>query len=121
MIREILLSALPAGMLDRIRLQQDVDLWVDLIEPASCGAGCRDAPLRRRVALYPEWLLSLCHPDLHVRHSAHPRKTGLLDAYFYWERRAPLPQGGFRGLPASTPLIATSTENVGTPKRSLEL
>jgi len=28
-------DALPAGMLDRIRLQQDADLWVDLIEPAS--------------------------------------------------------------------------------------
>ena len=34
-IREILQSALPAGMLDRIRLQQDADLWVDLIEPLS--------------------------------------------------------------------------------------
>jgi 6-pyruvoyltetrahydropterin/6-carboxytetrahydropterin synthase len=33
-IRDILQSALPAGMLDRIRLQQDADLWVDLIEPS---------------------------------------------------------------------------------------
>ena len=27
------LAALPEGLLDRIRLQQDADLWVDLIEP----------------------------------------------------------------------------------------
>jgi 6-pyruvoyltetrahydropterin/6-carboxytetrahydropterin synthase len=33
-IREILQSALPAGMLDRVRLQQDSDLWVDVIEPS---------------------------------------------------------------------------------------
>jgi len=33
-IRDILQSSLPAGMLDRIRLQQDADLWVDLIEPS---------------------------------------------------------------------------------------
>jgi 6-pyruvoyltetrahydropterin/6-carboxytetrahydropterin synthase len=32
-IERILLAALPAGSLDRIRLQQDEDLWVDLIEP----------------------------------------------------------------------------------------
>jgi 6-pyruvoyltetrahydropterin/6-carboxytetrahydropterin synthase len=31
-IRQILLAALPDGMLDRIRLQEDADLWVDLIE-----------------------------------------------------------------------------------------
>ena len=34
-IREILQSALPVGMLDRIRLQQDSDLWVDFVEPPS--------------------------------------------------------------------------------------
>ena len=33
-ICEVLRSALPPGMLDRIRLQQDSDLWVDVIEPA---------------------------------------------------------------------------------------
>ena len=33
-IREILVEALPPGMLDRVRLQQDADLWVDLVEPA---------------------------------------------------------------------------------------
>lgn len=32
-IQRLLLAALPAGSLDRIRLQQDEDLWVDLIEP----------------------------------------------------------------------------------------
>jgi 6-pyruvoyltetrahydropterin/6-carboxytetrahydropterin synthase len=32
-IHRILLAALPEGLLDRIRLQQDADLWVDLIEP----------------------------------------------------------------------------------------
>ncbi|MBW2493343.1 MAG: 6-carboxytetrahydropterin synthase [Deltaproteobacteria bacterium] len=32
-IRQILLAALPDGMLDRIRLQQEADLWVDVIEP----------------------------------------------------------------------------------------
>jgi len=32
-IRRILIAALPDGMLDRIRLQQDEDLWVDVIEP----------------------------------------------------------------------------------------
>ena len=31
-IRRILVSALPEGMLDRVRLQQDADLWVDVIE-----------------------------------------------------------------------------------------
>ena len=31
-IRQILLAALPDGMLDRIRLQEDADLWVDVIE-----------------------------------------------------------------------------------------
>ena len=33
MIERLLLAALPAGSLDRIRLQQDEDLWVDLVEP----------------------------------------------------------------------------------------
>jgi 6-pyruvoyltetrahydropterin/6-carboxytetrahydropterin synthase len=32
-IRRILIAALPDGMLDRIRLRQDEDLWVDVIEP----------------------------------------------------------------------------------------
>jgi len=32
-IRRLLVAALPAGMLDRIRLQQDEDLWVDIVEP----------------------------------------------------------------------------------------
>ncbi len=36
-IHRLLLAALPDGMLDRIRLQQDADLWVDLIEPTSAG------------------------------------------------------------------------------------
>jgi 6-pyruvoyltetrahydropterin/6-carboxytetrahydropterin synthase len=34
-IREILQASLPADMLDRIRLQQDTDLWVEIIEPAA--------------------------------------------------------------------------------------
>ena len=33
-IREILREALPAGTLDRVRLAQEPDLWVDLVEPA---------------------------------------------------------------------------------------
>jgi 6-pyruvoyltetrahydropterin/6-carboxytetrahydropterin synthase len=33
-IRRILLAALPAGMLDRVRLRPDAELWVDLVEPA---------------------------------------------------------------------------------------
>ena len=33
-IRELLIEALPAGPLDRLRLWQDADLWVDLVEPA---------------------------------------------------------------------------------------
>ena len=32
-IREILVEALPAGMLDRIRLQPDEDTWVEIVEP----------------------------------------------------------------------------------------
>jgi 6-pyruvoyltetrahydropterin/6-carboxytetrahydropterin synthase len=32
-IRELLLEALPAGMLDRIRLQPDEDTWVEIVEP----------------------------------------------------------------------------------------
>ena len=31
-IQQILRAALPDGMLDRIRLQEDADLWVDLVE-----------------------------------------------------------------------------------------
>ncbi len=38
-IHRILLAALPDGMLDRIRLQQDADLWVDLVEPDSAAPG----------------------------------------------------------------------------------
>ncbi len=34
-IGRILIAALPDGLLDRIRLQQDADLWVDLIEDES--------------------------------------------------------------------------------------
>ena len=33
-IRRILLAALPAGMLDRVRLRPDAELWVDVVEPA---------------------------------------------------------------------------------------
>jgi len=32
-LHRILLSALPEGMLDRVRLFQDADLWVDVVEP----------------------------------------------------------------------------------------
>jgi 6-pyruvoyltetrahydropterin/6-carboxytetrahydropterin synthase len=32
-IERLLLAALPAGSLDRLRLQQDEDTWVDVIEP----------------------------------------------------------------------------------------
>jgi 6-pyruvoyltetrahydropterin/6-carboxytetrahydropterin synthase len=32
-IHRLLLSALPEGMLDRIRLEQSADLWVDVVEP----------------------------------------------------------------------------------------
>ena len=32
-IERLLVAALPPGSLDRIRLQQDEDLWVDWIEP----------------------------------------------------------------------------------------
>ncbi len=32
-IREILVEALPAGMLDRIRLQPDDETWVEIVEP----------------------------------------------------------------------------------------
>jgi hypothetical protein len=33
-LHRILLDALPEGMLDRIRLQPDAELWVDVVEPA---------------------------------------------------------------------------------------
>ena len=33
-VRPDLLAALPAGMLDRVRLRPDAELWVDLVEPA---------------------------------------------------------------------------------------
>ncbi len=33
-IRDLLIQALPAGMLDRVRLYQDEDLWVDVLEEA---------------------------------------------------------------------------------------
>ena len=32
-IRELLVEALPDGMLDRIRLQPDEDTWVEIVEP----------------------------------------------------------------------------------------
>ena len=32
-IFELLQGALPAGMLDRIRLQPDEDTWVEIVEP----------------------------------------------------------------------------------------
>jgi 6-pyruvoyltetrahydropterin/6-carboxytetrahydropterin synthase len=32
-IRRLLVSALPEGMLDRIRLEQSADLWVEVVEP----------------------------------------------------------------------------------------
>jgi 6-pyruvoyltetrahydropterin/6-carboxytetrahydropterin synthase len=32
-IHRLLLAALPEGMLDRIRLEQDANLWVEVIEP----------------------------------------------------------------------------------------
>jgi 6-pyruvoyltetrahydropterin/6-carboxytetrahydropterin synthase len=32
-IHRLLVAALPPGMLDRVRLHQDADLWVDLVEP----------------------------------------------------------------------------------------
>lgn len=34
-IRDLLVHALPTGMLDRVRLYQDEDLWVDVIEETS--------------------------------------------------------------------------------------
>ena len=37
-IHRILEAALPDGMLDRIRLQQDANLWVDLIVPHTAAA-----------------------------------------------------------------------------------
>jgi 6-pyruvoyltetrahydropterin/6-carboxytetrahydropterin synthase len=32
-IRELLIEALPPGLLDRIRLQPDEDTWVEIVEP----------------------------------------------------------------------------------------
>ncbi len=32
-IRDLLVQALPANLLDRVRLRQDEDLWVDVVEP----------------------------------------------------------------------------------------
>ena len=34
-IRELLIEALPDGMLDRIRLHPEADTWVEIVEPAS--------------------------------------------------------------------------------------
>jgi 6-pyruvoyltetrahydropterin/6-carboxytetrahydropterin synthase len=34
-IHRLLLAALPEGMLDRIRLEQSADLWVEVVEPES--------------------------------------------------------------------------------------
>ena len=36
-IRDLLVQALPANLLDRVRLRQDEDLWVDVVEPESLG------------------------------------------------------------------------------------
>ena len=36
-IREILVEALPTGLLDRIRLQQDEDTWVEIVEPGGAA------------------------------------------------------------------------------------
>jgi 6-pyruvoyltetrahydropterin/6-carboxytetrahydropterin synthase len=33
LIHRLLLAALPEGMLDRIRLEQSADLWVEVVEP----------------------------------------------------------------------------------------
>lgn len=38
-IHQILLAALPEGMLDRIRLQPGEDLWVEMVEPPPSEAG----------------------------------------------------------------------------------
>jgi hypothetical protein len=43
-IEGILLAALPAGWLDRIRLQPDADTWVEIVEPETEGSA--PAPLR---------------------------------------------------------------------------
>ena len=34
-IRGLLVECLPTGLLDRIRLEQDADLWVEIVEPAA--------------------------------------------------------------------------------------
>ena len=36
-IRGVLVEALPPGLLDRIRLRQDEDLWVDVVEPEAAA------------------------------------------------------------------------------------
>jgi 6-pyruvoyltetrahydropterin/6-carboxytetrahydropterin synthase len=36
-IHELLRAALPDGMLDRIRLQPESDLWVEVVEPEAAG------------------------------------------------------------------------------------
>jgi len=38
-IERILLAALPAGSLDRIRLQPEADTWVEIVLPAAGGGG----------------------------------------------------------------------------------
>jgi 6-pyruvoyltetrahydropterin/6-carboxytetrahydropterin synthase len=38
-IERILLAALPAGALDRIRLQPEADTWVEIVESAPGGSG----------------------------------------------------------------------------------
>ena len=38
-IERILLAALPAGSLDRIRLQPEADTWVEIVEPSDGGGG----------------------------------------------------------------------------------
>ena len=42
-IHRILVAALPAGMLDRLRLREQDDLWVDLIDPLEGGVGAPEA------------------------------------------------------------------------------
>jgi 6-pyruvoyltetrahydropterin/6-carboxytetrahydropterin synthase len=37
-IERLLLAALPAGSLDRIRLQPELDTWVEIVRPSGAGA-----------------------------------------------------------------------------------
>jgi 6-pyruvoyltetrahydropterin/6-carboxytetrahydropterin synthase len=49
-IERILLAALPAGWLDRIRLQPEADTWVEIVLPGSIGSGSSDSARLRRAA-----------------------------------------------------------------------